>query len=155
MAGEMRQSTSIKQTNEMYGESGSAWCARSEKTIMSDAVSIPAMVTTYEDSTVKTLRHGTQMVEGAFSTFDAAFKKMMLREIEVEAAVKAHTSKMKDKMGQLAEAIGKIEKLTGTDFETKLQRLERFANAVDTLDRLNKTGKLAEVAAALGKLGAP
>jgi hypothetical protein len=113
---------------------------------------MPVMVNVFEDESAKTFRHGTKMAEDAFTTFDTAYKKMVLREIEVEQRTTTHTAKLKDKAGQIFDALAKIEKLTGHDFEAKLQRLERFATAVDTLDRLNKTGKLADVARAINGL---
>jgi hypothetical protein len=106
----------------------------------------------FEDSTTKTMRQGTKMAEDAFSVFDAAYRKMIAREIEVEKRTAIHTAKLKDKAGQIFDALSKIEKLTGPDFEIKLLRLERFANAVDTLDKLNKTGKLAEVSRSIAGL---
>jgi len=154
MAGEIKQTTAIRENRERFG-SGSTFfdsARRSEETVVHDAIALPSLVTVFEDSTAQHLRRGTKMTEDAFTTFDNAFKRMMAREVEVEQLVKTHTAKMKDKMGQLADAVAKIEKLTGSDFDLKLQRLERFANAVETLDRLNRTGKLAEVSASLGKL---
>jgi len=154
MAGEMKRTTLLNKNAELLGETSSFWDKnkRSESTILNEAKIQSELVTIYEDETIKTLKKGKIMVEDAFSSFDASYKRMIQREIDVEAHTKVHLSKLKDRMNQIAEALGKIEKLTGPDFETKLQRLERFANAVETLDRLNKTGKLAEVSASLGKL---
>jgi len=152
MAGDMRQTTAIKQNVERFSAENGYFHGRDKDESLKDAAMVPVMVTMFEDSTAKTLRQGTTMVEDAYKVFDIAYKRMIDREIEVEGMVKIHVSKMKDKMGQIADAVAKIEKLTGPGFDTKLERLERFAAAVETLDRLNRTGKLSEVAMSLSKL---
>ena len=152
MAGEIKQTTSIKENSIRFATDSSVWNNRSKESIQHDAAMMPVLVNVFEDETAKTLRHGTKMVEDAFTTFDNAYKKMLAREIEVEKRTATHTTKLKDKAGQIFDALSKIDKLTGHDFEAKLLRLERFANAVDTLDRLNKTGKLADVARAISGL---
>jgi hypothetical protein len=145
MAGDIKQTTAIKEIR-------NKWEKQEQKVIVNDASTIAGVVTVFEDSTTKTMRQGTKMAEDAFSVFDAAYRKMISREIEVEKRTAIHTSKLKDKAGQIFDALSKIEKLTGPDFEIKLLRLERFANAVDTLDKLNKTGKLAEVSRSIAGL---
>ena len=145
MAGDIKQTTAIKEIR-------NKWEKQEQKVIANDASTIAGVVTVFEDSTTKTMRQGTKMAEDAFSVFDAAYRKMIAREIEVEKRTAIHTAKLKDKAGQIFDALSKIEKLTGPDFEIKLLRLERFANAVDTLDKLNKTGKLAEVSRSIAGL---
>ena len=154
MAGGIKQATAIRKNRDgFFNDSGFfGHEQKGEKEGLQDAVGLQSLVTVFEDSATNHFRRGTKMAEDAFATFDNAFKRMMAREVEVEQLVRTHTAKMKDKMGQLADAVAKIEKLTGPDFDLKLQRLERFADAVETLDKLNRTGKLAEVAASLGKL---
>jgi hypothetical protein len=152
MAGDIKQTTAIKENQDRYGEGGPGWKHRTNEVIERDAIAFPGLVNVFEDETTKTVRHGTKMVEDAFAVFDFAYKKMLAREIEVEKRTTTHVAKLKDKAGQIFDALAKIEKLTGPDFESKLQRLERFANAVETLDRLNKNGKLADVARAIGGL---
>ena len=152
MAGHTKQTTAIKENQIRYGEGGLGWVGRTDKVRKNDAAVLPTLVNVFEDETAKTMRHGTKMAEDAFTVFDSAYKKMLAREIEVEKQTSLHVAKLKDKAGQIFDALAKIEKLTGPDFESKLQRLERFANAVDTLDRLNKAGKLADVARAIGGL---
>ena len=105
--------------------------------------------TVMEEETLKTLRNGAQKVDEAYAVFDAAFCKMAKREAEVEAATKKHVAILKDKANQVAEALARIEKMTGPDFEVKLQRLERLAAAVDALDGLNSRGKLAGIMSAI------
>lgn len=126
----------------------------SDKDILKDAKILTSMTTIFEDETAKVLRQATIMSEQTFESFDKAYKKMLQREVEVEARVKTHTAVLKDKANQIAEALGRINKLAGPDIEEKLARLERFANAVETLDRLNRAGKLSDVANAIKGLGA-
>lgn len=150
MAGEITQTRLLQDARQDALYRSSHKGTQSEN--IADAKTLSVAATIFEDETAKVIRHGTVMVNDAFTTFDNAYRKMLAREIEVEGRVKAHTAILKDKANQIADAIGKINKLSGPDFEDKLQRLERFAKAVDTLDRLNKTGKLAECAKALSGL---
>lgn len=122
--------------------------------LLADAAILGSCTTVLEDSTKTALRNGTKMANEAFETFDGAYRKMLAREVDVEARAKKHVSALKDKANQVAEALGRINKLAGPDFEDKLVRLERFANAVETLDRLNRGGKLVDVANAIRGLSA-
>lgn len=121
----------------------------SNEELVKDAAMLPLGVTTFEKSINHTVRTGTELAKDAFDVFDKAYRQMMQREVEVEAKVKTHTAIIKDKANQVAEALARINKLAGPDFEEKLLKLERFAAAMDTLDRLNRTGKLAEVSVSL------
>ena len=124
-----------------------------ESEILKDAKVLGAMTTVFEDETTRVLRQGTEMAKDAFEVFDTAYRKMLSREVEVEGRVKAHVSSLKDKANQVAEAMGRINKLAGPDLEIRLAQLERFANAVETLDTLNRNGKLQDVANAIRGLG--
>lgn len=107
-----------------------------------------------ESDTLKTLRKATLQVMDEFEKFDVAYCNMITREAEVSEKVKTHASFLKDKCGQVVDALARIEKLSGHDFELKLQRLERFSVAVETLSKLNQSGKLGGLTKALSELGA-
>lgn len=153
MAGDKKQSTAIKETRAQI-QGASDWGTRPSHESLKDAKVLPHAVTVFEDESTKVMRQGTQMANDAFELFDAAYRKMVTRESEVDARVKTHVAILKDKANQVAEALGRINKLAGVDFEEKLSRLERFANAVETLDRLNRGGKLVDIANAIKGLSA-
>jgi len=150
MAGHKKQSTAMKENRALIlGNKEGSWADRPDSDVLKDAKVLPHVVTNCEDVTTKVMRQGTEMANEAFLVFDAAYRKMVTREYEVEERIRKHVSILKDKANQVAEAVGRINKLAGVDFEDKLARLERFAAAVETLDRLNRAGKLAEVANAI------
>jgi len=105
-----------------------------------------------EAETLKTIRKATLQVMDEFEKFDVVYCNMITREADVSERVKAHASFLKDKCGQIVDALARIEKLAGHDFELKLQRLERFSVAVETLSKLNQSGKLGGLAKALSEL---
>lgn len=102
-----------------------------------------------EDSTKGYLKQGTQICQESFDVFQSAYKSMAKQQMETEVMARKHISFLKDKSNQVAEAIARIDKMAGHDFEEKLKRLERFADAMEKLDRLNQAGKLDAIAKAL------
>ena len=67
-------------------------------------------------------------------------------------STKKHVQSLKNQAVQVADALARINKLIGVDFDLQVHRLERFADAVDRLDKLNRNGKLGAVSAAIAGL---
>lgn len=113
---------------------------------------VAAAPTVFEDEVKKTLASAIQSVDDKYRVFNDSFNRMARREIEVVEATKKHVGVIKERANAVAEALARIDKLAGFDFDEKLKRLERFAAAVDTLSQLNKTGRLADLAKAVAAM---
>ena len=107
--------------------------------------------TQFEDAVNVTLKGGVAQANAAFKVFDEAFSRMVKREAEVELATKKHVGVLKERANAVAEALARIDKMAGADFEEKLNRLKRFASAVKVLNDLDNAGRLEAIAAALSK----
>jgi len=104
-------------------------------------------------------------IGGARKNFDAAFgdfekaratlmgaSDAMHQQMEVQSKrTKESVSRAKDAAAQMTDAMNKITKLVGPDFEKRLEQLERLTNCMERLRDLNETGKLTGVLDALRK----
>lgn len=75
-----------------------------------------------------------------------------LVEAENDASKRAKTAiaNAKDVTAQLGDALARVNRILGTDFEQRLAQLERMTDALARLTELERDGTLAPVIAALG-----
>jgi glutamate dehydrogenase/leucine dehydrogenase len=85
----------------------------------------------------------------AADILDVQFKRMVLNlgaiiaaEIEVAEKARGLISSSKDIAGKIGDAMARIDKVVVSDFERKLDHLERFVAAMKELDRLKQSGTL-------------
>jgi ABC-type transporter Mla subunit MlaD len=101
-------------------------------------------------------KHSTDTYNAATAELESAANRMYsalntLIECEKETTEKAKQAigRAKDSAAQIGDALARVNKLIGTDFESRLAQLERTATALEKLAELDKAGKLAGVIAAL------
>jgi hypothetical protein len=116
-----------------------------------DYAKMVAAPTVLEDSVKKTLKQGTEICRESFEVFNKAYRDMAEQQLATADMAKKHSSFLKDRANQIAESLQKIQKIVGGDFETRLQQLERFTDAVERLDALQKSGRLEAISKALQK----
>jgi hypothetical protein len=64
---------------------------------------------------------------------------------------KESVSRAKDQAAQMVDAMNKITKVLGPDFEKRLAQLEHLTSCMERLSKLNEDGKLSSVLDALRK----
>lgn len=101
-------------------------------------------------------KHATDTYNAATAELESAANRMYgalqtLIECEKDTTEKAKQAigRAKDSAAQIGDALARVNKLIGPDFEARLAQLERTATALDNLAELDKAGKLAGVIAAL------
>jgi hypothetical protein len=99
-------------------------------------------------------------VESAAESFESTAELMLkmlaaLSKVEADVSLRTKTcvGRAKDSAGQLGDALSRVTKLLGTDFETRLQQLERTAAALSTLADLQRDGRLESVIRSIGGNG--
>lgn len=114
------------------------------------------IVMTHQRRIAMTLKNTSDAYEGAASNLEAAaehMNKALTSLLDTEKAtserVKAAVSRAKNGANQLGDALARVNKVLGSDFERKIDQLERVATALATLAELDKAGKLSGVLAAL------
>ncbi|MGV0960147.1 MAG: hypothetical protein ACOYB1_09950 [Limnohabitans sp.] len=90
-------------------------------------------------------------LEAATKRIDEALNALLESEKKTSEKAKAAISRAKDSAAQIGDALTRVNRLLGSDFETKLAQLERTAQALSQLADLDKTGKLSSVIAALNR----
>ena len=95
------------------------------------------------------LTRGAKICSDTVAFFDEVYCRMAKRELEMVDSTKKHVSVLKERANAVSEALARIDKMMGSDFEVRLQRLERFAAAVETLDALSRSGKVEAIVMAL------
>lgn len=136
----------IEETKDGKFEIGSI----NSKELIFNANNIQEKSTHLEFEAKTNLHKGAELANTAIQVFEKALIRMNKTEVELVERTRKHVSILKDMANQVGVSISKIEKLTSTDFECKLQRLERLATAIESLEKLNKSGNLASIIKALG-----
>ena len=90
-------------------------------------------------------------LESATKRMDDALNALLASEKATSEKAKSAISRAKDSAAQIGDALARVNRLLGSDFEVKLAQLERTAQALSQLSDLDKTGKLSSVIAALNK----
>lgn len=81
----------------------------------------------------------------------AAADKLHASNDELSKRTKVAVSRAKDSAAQMSDAMLRITKMLGTDFEIRLTQLERLTDAMERLSALQTKGQLADVIKALSK----
>jgi hypothetical protein len=90
----------------------------------------------------------TQFNEATGSLLEAS-DRMNCAFADTAKLAKNGVSKAKDQAAQMADALNKITKLVGPDFEKRLDQLVVLTDCLERLSVLEKTGKLGAVMQAL------
>ena len=99
--------------------------------------------------TAETYNAAAAELEAATVRMDSALAALMDSEKATTEKAKQAIGRAKDSAAQIGDALTRVNKLLGTDFESRLAQLERTAAALEKLAELDKAGKLAGVIAAL------
>ena len=97
----------------------------------------------------KTYNGAAAEIEAATARLDCALAGLMDKEKATTQNAKQAIGRAKDSAAQIGDALARVNKLLGTDFEIRLAQLERTAAALEKLAEMDKEGKLAGVIAAL------
>lgn len=97
----------------------------------------------------QTYDSAAEELEAATKRLDDALNKLLESEKATSEKAKAAISRAKDSAAQIGDALNRVNRLLGSDFEAKLIQLERTATALSQLADLDKSGLLAGVISAL------
>lgn len=106
------------------------------------------MATTHS---AETYNSAAAELEAAAKRMDDALNALLDSEKATSEKAKAAISRAKDSAAQIGDALVRVNRLLGSDFEAKLAQLERTAAALSQLAELDKSGRLAGVISALGR----
>lgn len=108
-----------------------------------------------DDSTNIAARKATKArsnLDRAIDDFERAQRTVMAAADALHADMDRLSKRAKDSVGrakdqaaQMTDAMNKMTKLLGPDFEKRLGQLEQLTSCMERLAELNKSGKLAEV----------
>ena len=101
--------------------------------------------------TIENFQATTADINAASDALEVAINRLIQVEKSVSEKSKAAVGRAKDASAQIADAMNRIKKILGDDFEQRLTQLERTAQAFERLNDLEKTGRLTAVIAALGR----
>ena len=94
----------------------------------------------------------------ASEAMDEATKRILAAGAKLADATKKTTleaktalGRAKDMQAQLVDSLNRCNKILGTDFEVRLQQLERMSAALSTLADLEKSGVLKNVISAISR----
>lgn len=103
-------------------------------------------------------KHAANDYEAAADELDTAAKRMetalnglLLAEKNASEKAKAAVSRAKETAAQLGDSLSRVNRMLGSDFETKLALVERLADAMTKLAELERGGRLQGVIKALGQ----
>ena len=103
------------------------------------------------------MNDSSRNLENATAKFDGASKNIMHASDSLHAQMDGLSKRAKDSVGrakdmaaQMADAMNKVSKLVGPDFERRLEQLEQLTVCLERLSALNDAGKLAPMLSAMG-----
>lgn len=96
-------------------------------------------------------RDAAKELDAARRRIEEALHSMMAAEAKAKAASKESVARAKDAANQLGDALNRVTRMLGPDFESRLAQLERLSGALVTLAELEKTGNLRGILAALDR----
>lgn len=95
-------------------------------------------------------------LESAINVFDSSSKNLFEASDKLHAQMdllskraKESVSRAKDQTAQMTDAMNKITKLIGPDFERRLSQLQQLTDCMERLSALSDAGKLSPVLDAL------
>lgn len=92
--------------------------------------------------------------ETAHGAILAVSDKLIAASDDLSKRTKVSVARAKDQAQQMADAMLKITKTLGADFEARLLQMERLADALERLNELEQKGVLSGVIEAISKKGA-
>lgn len=98
-----------------------------------------------------TYENAAKELDEATSRMESALQKLMACEKNTSLKAKEAVSRAKDTANQLGDALARVNRMLGSDFETRLAQLERLADAMTKLADLEKSGGLQSLVKAFGK----
>jgi len=105
-----------------------------------------------------TYKHAAGEYDGAADELTAAtqrmeqaLNKLLASEKETSEKAKDVVSRAKGSAAQLGDALARVNRLLGVDFESRLTQVERLADALTKLAELERGGRLQGVMKALGQ----
>jgi hypothetical protein len=104
----------------------------------------------------------TKNLDEATEAFETATKTILQSSDAMHAQMDSLSKRAKDSIGrakdmsaQMTDAMNKVTKLVGPDFEKRLDQLEQLTKCLERLSALNDAGKLAPMLAALHPSNGP
>ncbi len=91
----------------------------------------------------------TNELNDATNRIEAAIDRLVQAEKNTSEKAKSAVGRAKDTAAQLGDALNRVNRLLGQDFETRLAQVERMAEALSKLAELERTGRLQGVMKAL------
>lgn len=114
------------------------------------------MVKDVDGIVARKINIGTKNLDQAIDTFDAASKSIFQACDAMHAQMdglskraKDSISRAKDMAAQMTDAMNRVTKMVGPDFEKRLGQLEALTSCLERLSALNDAGKLAPLLSAL------
>lgn len=108
--------------------------------------------------TSRGLKKAEKTVFEAIAEFDKASKCLFsaserLNDQSDKASRRAKelVSKAKDQANQLADALNRVNKILGPEFDVRLQQMERMTKALESLAELHRSGLLPDMLKAISK----
>ena len=136
--------------------SGRQIVANSERTGIPLSNIEKIMVDDYGNIIGRKLNVMTKNLEEATEAFETATKTILQSSDAMHAQMDSLSKRAKDSIGrakdmsaQMTDAMNKVTKLVGPDFEKRLDQLEQLTKCLERLSLLNESGKLAPMLAAL------
>lgn len=126
---------------------GSGW-RQSTVTDMALA-NLPTRLRVGYKNTASEYENGADELLKAANRMESALENLLATERMTSEKAKAAVSRAKDSAAQLGDALAKVERLLGRDFESRLSQLERLAGALSNLADLNRSGQLTDILKAL------
>ncbi len=116
------------------------------------------MIGESQNITGRGMNKATSNLEAAILDFEKASKtifdaadKLHANSDELAKRAKVAVSRAKDITAQMSDAMLRITKMLGADFEARIVQLERLADSMERLSTLQEKGQLSDVIKALSK----
>jgi methyl-accepting chemotaxis protein len=100
---------------------------------------------------VKTQGEAIEAMQSMAEGVLAASDKLTQVHADLSERTKRSVSKAKDAAQQMTDAMNRLTKQLGPDFEARLQQLERLTECMEKLSALQKDGRLESVMTAMAK----
>lgn len=117
-----------------------------EKIMQQDAGNI---VGRHMNTAAKNLQSATEIFDSSSRNLLEASDKLHVQMDSLSKRVKESVSRAKDQTAQMTDAMNKITKLIGPDFEKRLSQLQQLTDCMERLSALSDAGKLSPVLEAL------
>lgn len=117
-----------------------------------------SMVKDHQNIIGRHMNKSSTNLEEATARFDEARANILAASDALHAQMDGLSRRAKDSVGrakdmaqQMTDAMNKVTKLLGPDFEKRLQQLEQLTDCLERLSALQQAGKLNNMISALGQ----